>query len=60
MRRTSILRTPTKSKPSTAGSIWKGGARERAQFSPQVETKLSGLCDDAAQYLGKKAFFNLK
>lgn len=25
----------------------KGGARERAQFSPQAETKLSGLCDDA-------------
>ena len=25
----------------------KGGARERAQFSPQAETELSGLCDDA-------------
>ena len=25
----------------------KGGARERAQFSPQAETKPSGLCDDA-------------
>ncbi len=24
----------------------KGGARERTKFSPQVETKLSGLCDD--------------
>ena len=35
------------SKPSEAGSIGKGGARERAQFSPQAETELSGLCDDA-------------
>ena len=26
----------------------KGGARERAQFSPQAETERSGLCDDAA------------
>ena len=25
---------------------WGGGARERAQFSPQAETELSGLCDD--------------
>ena len=24
----------------------RGGARERAQFSPQAETELSGLCDD--------------
>ena len=35
------------SKPSAAGSMGKGGARERAQFSPQAETELSGLCDDA-------------
>jgi len=28
--------------------VGKGGARERTQFSPQVETELSGLCDDAA------------
>ncbi len=35
------------SKPSEAGSIGKGGARERAQFSPQAETEQSGLCDDA-------------
>ena len=37
------------SKPSAAGSMGKGGARERAQFSPQAETELSGLCDDAGQ-----------
>ena len=35
------------SKPSVAGSMGKGGARERVQFSPQAETELSGLCDDA-------------
>lgn len=35
------------SKPSEAGSMGKGGARERAQFSPKAETELSGLCDDA-------------
>ena len=35
------------SKPSEAGSMGKGGARERAQFSPQAETEWSGLCDDA-------------
>ena len=36
-------------KPSEAGSVGRGGARERAQFSPQAETELSGLCDDEAQ-----------
>ena len=39
--------TGSPSKPSEAGSMGKGGARERAQFSPQAETELSGLCDDA-------------
>ena len=41
----------------------RGGARERAQFSPYTETGLSGLCDDegdVAQYLGMDAFFNLQ
>jgi hypothetical protein len=28
--------------------VGKGGARERAQFSPQAETEHSGLCDAAA------------
>lgn len=28
----------------------RGGARERAQFSPQAETGLSGLCDDKMEY----------
>ena len=35
------------SKPSEAGSMGKGGAREQTQFSPQAETEWSGLCDDA-------------
>ena len=26
--------------------VGRGGARERAEFSPQAETELSGLCDD--------------
>ncbi len=34
-------------KPSAAGCVGKGGARERMQFSPQAETELSGLCADA-------------
>ena len=34
------------SKPSAAGSMGKGGARERTQFSSQTETEWSGLCDD--------------
>ena len=37
------------SKPSEAGSMGKGGARERTQFSPQAETEWSGLCDDAGE-----------
>ena len=27
-------------------AVGRGGARERAQFSPQAETEFSGLCDD--------------
>lgn len=34
-------------KPSAAGCVGKGGARERTQFSPQAETELNGLCADA-------------
>ena len=37
------------SKPSEAGSMGKGGARERTQFSPRAETEWSGLCDDAGR-----------
>ena len=33
-------------KPSEAGFVGRGGARKRVQFSPQAETKPSGLCDD--------------
>ena len=33
-------------RPGRAGPVGRGGARERAQFSPQAETELSGLCDD--------------
>ena len=33
--------------PAAARAVGKGEAREREQFSPQAETKLSGLCDDA-------------
>ena len=33
-------------KPSEAGSVGRGGAREQTQFSPSAETKFSGLCDD--------------
>lgn len=28
--------------------VGEGGARERTEFSPQAETEMSGLCDDAA------------
>ena len=37
----------TKGAPAAPCAVGKGGARERAQFSPQAETELSGLCDDA-------------
>ncbi len=30
--------------------VGKGGARERTEFSPQAETELRGLCDDAASF----------
>ena len=29
--------------------VGRGGARERAQFSPSAETETSGLCDDEVQ-----------
>ena len=32
-----------------ADFVGKGGARKRAQVSPQAETELSGLCDDAPE-----------
>ena len=32
--------------PTAPRAVGRGGARERAQFSPQAETELSGLCDD--------------
>ena len=49
--------------PAAPRAVGRGGAGERAQFSPQAETELSGLCDDegdVAQYLGMDAFFNLQ
>lgn len=33
-------------RPSEAVSVGRGGARERAQFSPQAETEHGGLCPD--------------
>ena len=36
-----------KGAPAAPRAVGRGGARERAQFSPQAETELSGLCDDA-------------
>ena len=35
-----------KGAPAAPRAVGRGGARERAQFSPQAETELSGLCDD--------------
>ena len=35
-----------KGAPAALRAVGRGGARERAQFSPQAETELSGLCDD--------------
>ena len=32
--------------PAAPRAVGRGEARERAQFSPQAETELSGLCDD--------------
>ena len=37
----------SKGAPAAPRAVGKGGARERAQFSPQAEMELSGLCDDA-------------
>ena len=36
-----------KGAPAAPRAVGRGGARERAQFSPQAETELSRLCDDA-------------
>ena len=44
-RRISLLARP-KGAPAAPRAVGRGGARERAQFSPQAETELSGLCDD--------------
>ena len=41
----SLLARP-KGAPAAPRAVGRGGARERAQFSPQAETELSGLCDD--------------
>ena len=35
-----------KGAPAAPRAVGRGGARERAQFSPQAETELSGLCDN--------------
>ena len=35
-----------KGAPAAPRAVGRGGAGERAQFSPQAETELSGLCDD--------------
>ena len=44
-RPVSLLARP-KGAPAAPRAVGRGGARERAQFSPQAETELSGLCDD--------------
>ena len=44
-RRILFLAQP-KGAPAAPRAVGRGGARERAQFSPQAETELSGLCDD--------------
>ena len=36
----------TQGEPSTAGRLGRGGARERAQFSPQAGNEAERLCDD--------------
>ena len=47
--------------PSAAGRVGKRRSKgaEGGIFTPECSDR-SGLCDDAAQYLGKDAFFNLK
>ena len=40
------FRPRPKGAPAAPRAAGRGGARERAQFSPQAETELSGLCDD--------------
>ena len=42
-RESAIKPVPHPAAPRAGG---RGGAREQAQFSPQAETELSGLCDD--------------
>ena len=44
-RPVSLLARP-KGAPAAPRAVGRGGAGERAQFSPQAETELSGLCDD--------------
>ena len=44
-RPVSLLARP-KGAPAAPRAVGRGGAREQAQFSPQAETELSGLCDD--------------
>ena len=44
-RPVSLLARP-KGAPAAPRAVGRGGARERAQFSLQAETELSGLCDD--------------
>ena len=51
-----------KGAPAAPRAVGRGGARERAQFSPQAETELSGLCDDertAPETVYKCALVNL-
>ena len=44
-RPVSLLARP-KGAPAAPRAVGRGGAREQAQFSPQAEPELSGLCDD--------------
>ena len=39
-------------KPSEAGSLGRGGAREPVKVSRMAKTKLCGLCDDDMQEQG--------
>ena len=40
-----------KPKPSAAGSVWRGGARERARNARQGVPRRSGLCADESRML---------
>ena len=46
--------------PNGVGHVGRGGAREWSEKCPAGRCERSGLCDDAAEYPGMKAFFNLK